>query len=108
KPFEPCSSRTGSGSASGIKPLNDGPIPRSNTCREPVPLTIRPPIPTSLPVPTNNRVERLIARVPGVGIGVGLAATVGVALAVAVGIGVPVVATVAVGVGVEVGPDCAQ
>src|SRR5205814_297135 len=110
-PFGPCSSRTGSAIGLGTPKLaSEGPIPRSNTCREPVPLTISPPIPTSFPLPTNNRVERLIARASGVGAGVGLTATVGVALAVAVGVdvGLDVAVAVGEGVGVEVGPDCAQ
>src|SRR5437773_11543781 len=113
KPVGPCSSRTGSASGLGTPKLaSDGPMPRSNTCRGPVPLTISPPIPTSFPVPTNNRVERLIARAPGVNVGVGLAAAVGVGLAVVAGLGVNVglgvTVAVAVGVGVEVGPGCAQ
>ena len=49
-----------------------------------MPVTMNPPMPTSLPVPTNNRVERFVARVTGIGVGVG------------------------VGVGVDMGPSSAK
>jgi hypothetical protein len=93
-PLASCSSRNGSASGFGTPKLpNDGPIPRSNTCFGLVPVMMKPPIPTSFPVPTRSRVERLVACVTPPGVAVG----------VAVGVGV-IVPGVRVGVGVGVGP----
>ena len=67
KPAGPCSSRTDQQAHSELNFTNDGPMPRSKRCRGPLPVTMNPPMPTSLPVPTNKRVERFVARVTDTG-----------------------------------------
>ena len=75
-------------------------MPRTSTCLGSVPVTMKPPMPTSLPVRTFIRVDRFNAWTgPGVG------EPVAVAVAVAVGVGPPgvdVAVAVAVAVAVEV------
>src|SRR5438105_1785757 len=99
-PGGPCSSRTGSASGLGTpKPASEGPRPRTVTCLGALPVMIKPPISTSLPVSTRIRVEILRAWAEaGVGVGVVVGVAVGVSVGVGVGVGVP-----DVGVGVVVG-----
>src|SRR5437016_5578448 len=55
-----------------------GPRPRRATCKLPAPVMIKPPIPTSLAVPTWSRVEILASRDgPGDGVVVGVGVAVG-------------------------------
>src|SRR5215212_6111194 len=99
-PAGPCSSITGSASTS-VSPLwiKEGPIPRTITCLEALPVMMKPPMPTLSPTETRMRVERLTACVINPGVAVGVA----VGIAVGVGVGPPGVA-VAVAVAVGVGP----
>ena len=82
-PVESCNSRTGSASAPATpKSVKDGPIARMTTNLGSVPLMMKPPIPTLVPVSTSTRVERLRALFGGVGVewltlGLGLGAQVG-------------------------------
>src|SRR5215210_1647185 len=106
-PAGPCSSITGSASTS-VSPLwiKEGPIPRTITCLEALPVMMKPPMPTLSPTDTRMRVERLTACVinPGVAVGVAVGIAVGVGVgppgvAVAVAMGVAVAVAVALGVG---------
>src|SRR5437763_13079620 len=96
-PLPSCSSNVGSASAPGTLyggAPSSGPMARIITLFGVVPCTMKPPIITSSPVCTKERVEMLPSRAIGVGVGVGV--VVGVTVAMAVGVGVRV------GVGVEV------
>src|SRR5436190_7683216 len=88
KPAGPCSSITGSASASLT--VKEGPIARRMTRFGALPVMMKPPIPTSAPVRTSIRVERLRACAAVVGLGV----TGGLGAGVGVGVGVGVCATV--------------
>ncbi len=67
--FGPCSSNTGSASGFGTpEPARSGPIPRMVMCFGALPVMIKPAMPTSFPVPTSNRVERLRACAGGTGL----------------------------------------
>src|SRR5262249_45846079 len=101
---------------------SDGPSARAITFLGCGPVTMKPAIKTSLPVPTRRRVEmspRTVGVTFGVGeavgvgeiVGVGVAAIVGVGLGLGVGeagVDEGVGLGVAVAVGVGEGPDCAQ
>src|SRR5438105_1503574 len=87
-PCGPCSSSTGSASASGT--IKEGPRARRMTRLGALPVMMNPPIPTLASVPTCIRVERLSACAAGVGLGLGVELGDGVADAVAVGVGVAV------------------
>src|SRR5438034_4290987 len=101
KPAGPCSSITGSASAPVT--VKEGPMARRMTRLGSLPVMMKPPMPTSAPVWTSIRVERLSAWADG---GVGVGEAVGVAVAVPVGPGVGVGGTDAEAVGVGLGmPD---
>src|SRR6266446_6165270 len=106
-PAGPCSSSTGSASASGTPDcVNEGPIARRIRCLGPVPVMMNPPMPTLSPVWTRVRVERFRGCAAGVGVpeGVGDGGTVGVADGATVGVPVGVVVAVAVGGGTVIVP----
>ena len=100
-PDELRSSRVGSASASGNNEESDGPIARTITLFDCVPVIINPPIRALSPVSTRKRVE-IFPKTLG-GVGLGLPPGVVVAVAVAVGVAVGVTAAVAVAVAVAVG-----
>ena len=83
---------TGSANGLGTPTLdNEGPIPRSTTCLDWVPVMINPPIPTLASVRTRKRVERLRAcagLADAVAVAVELGVVEGVEVDVAVGVGV--------------------
>src|SRR5204863_380214 len=89
------------GSASLLVTGRVGPITRRMTRLGALPVTMKPPMPTSAPVCTSIRVERLRACAAGVGLGI----AVGVGVAPGVGVAVDVGVGVAAGVGVDVGVD---
>src|SRR4051794_3171801 len=102
-PVESCSSRIGS--ANLPLTVSDGPMARAMTSFGSVPVTMNPPIRTSSPVPTFERVEILptCTSKNGVGEGVGVGDGVAVGDGVSVGVGVGVADGVGVGVGLTVG-----
>ena len=77
---------------------SDGPIARTITFFDCVPVIMNPPIKTLSPVATRKRVE-IFPKAPAVGVGVGM----GVPVAVAVGVAVTVEVAVGVAVGSTVG-----
>ena len=114
-PDGPCSSSVGSASASVIpKRVKEGPIARTITFFGPLPVTMKPPMP-SLPAAARTfmRVEKLTACAAGTAVGLGLAGTVadglaegvpdGVAVGVADGVTVAEAEGVAVADGLGVG-----
>src|SRR6476659_4870994 len=80
------------GSASALETLKEGPIPRMRSCFGTLPVTIKPLMPTPLPVSTRILVERLtvLGFGPRLGVAVGVAVALGVVdgTAVAVALGV--------------------
>ena len=93
-------------SASGKKDESDGPIARTMTLFGCVPVMMKPPIRTLLPVSTRKRVEIFPKVLGAVGVDVAVAVGVGVTgvgLGVAAGVPVAVAVAVAVAVGVPVG-----
>src|SRR6185437_8180929 len=86
--------------------VNDGPRPRTTTCFGVFPVMMKPPIPTSSPVPVRRRVDRFsacVGVVVGVAGGVEVAVAVAVAVGLALGLAVGVAVAVAVGVGAAPG-----
>src|SRR6266446_768739 len=107
-PGGPCSSKMGSARALGTPNwAREGPIARTRTCFCPVPVIMKPPMPT-LAVCTSMRVDRFSERAalgPEVADAVGVGVVLAIGVAVAVAVAVTVAVAVAVGVGLGVAPS---
>src|SRR4051812_46727188 len=101
------SSSVGSASTAlaGKGGASEGPSPRNSTVFLSLPVTMNPPIVTSLPLPTTLRADRLSSWLTRarVGVGVGVAVALGVDVAVGVAVGLGLEAGVEVGLGVGLG-----